>query len=180
VPFWGPFVTEAAWLEEGMDKLEFNLGVHRRVGSGCGCHLLPSWLDWLRRKFGTSFKFVLVWHRTCEKIEATQQTKYSGGWWMTLCADVKGTYEKIEATQKTDYIHRWQMTWSVDLSRTKIMMKWSTWFIFLSDVDGDPSFTRLVIFLQPQMYTSWDCNPFADLRCRWTIVSTSSEHPSDS
>jgi len=59
---------------------------------------------------GTSFKFVLVWHRTCEKIEATQQTKYSGGWWMTLCADVKGTYEKIEATQKTDYIHRWQMT----------------------------------------------------------------------
>ena len=45
VPFWGPFVTEAAWLEEGMDKLEFNLGVHRRVRSGCGCHLLPSWLD---------------------------------------------------------------------------------------------------------------------------------------
>jgi hypothetical protein len=26
-----------------------------------------------------SFKFVLVWHRTCEKIEATQQTEYSGG-----------------------------------------------------------------------------------------------------
>ena len=45
LPFWGPFVTEAAWLEEGMDKLEFNLGVHRRVRSVCGCHLLPSWLD---------------------------------------------------------------------------------------------------------------------------------------
>jgi hypothetical protein len=25
------------------------------------------------------FKFVLVWHRTCERIEATQQTEYSGG-----------------------------------------------------------------------------------------------------
>jgi len=25
------------------------------------------------------FKFVLVGHRTCERIEATQQTEYSGG-----------------------------------------------------------------------------------------------------
>jgi hypothetical protein len=61
-----------------MDKLEFNLYIGSEVGM-C-LPFVTKLVGWEEiYGLGTSFKFVLVWHRTCEKIEATQQTEYSGG-----------------------------------------------------------------------------------------------------
>ena len=65
---WLPFVTKLVGL----------------TARGGNINLIFIWPCWyFIYTILKSFKFVLVWHRTCEK---------------------------IEATQKTDYIHRWQMT----------------------------------------------------------------------